>query len=54
MQVLCGKTGNEEDMYEEDDHDDQVLFDASESDGLSRSFYWSGLLQQSFREELEK
>lgn len=39
-------------MYDPDE--ERVLYDASEDDGSSRRFYWSALLQQSFREELEK
>lgn len=55
LKVVCGKTGDEDDnndMYDPDE--ERVLYDASEDDGSSRQFYWSALLQQSFREELEK
>ncbi|CCM05705.1 uncharacterized protein FIBRA_07937 [Fibroporia radiculosa] len=54
VKIVCGKTGEEEDMYDEDDREDErVLFDATES--LSgQSFYWTSALQDSFREELEK
>lgn len=54
LQVVCGKTGDEEELYEDDDDEGQVLFDATEDAGPSRPFYWSTTLQQSFREELEK
>ncbi|TDL24282.1 hypothetical protein BD410DRAFT_786387 [Rickenella mellea] len=55
LKVLCGSTGDDEDVYDEDDHEEErALFDATEDDGSTRPFYWSSLLQQSFREELEK
>ena len=38
----------------EDPDEERVLYDASEDDGSSYPFYWSGALQESFREELEK
>ncbi|KAI0266765.1 phosphatidylinositol 3 and 4-kinase-domain-containing protein [Gloeopeniophorella convolvens] len=55
VKVICGRTGAEEDVYE-DDADieaERVLYDASEEDG-TRPFYWSAALQESFRDELEK
>ncbi|TFY69801.1 hypothetical protein EVG20_g2985 [Dentipellis fragilis] len=55
LKVVCGRTGAEEDVYDEADaEDERVLYDASESSDSSRPFYWSQTLQQSFREELEK
>ncbi|KII92400.1 hypothetical protein PLICRDRAFT_172497 [Plicaturopsis crispa FD-325 SS-3] len=55
MKIICGKTGEEEDMYDDDDREDErVLFDATEDSNSQRPFYWSQVLQQSFREELEK
>ena len=54
LKIVCGKTGAEEDMYEDDVEDERVLYDASESRSPDRPFYWSAALQRSFREELEK
>ncbi|OBZ68177.1 Phosphatidylinositol 4-kinase lsb6 [Grifola frondosa] len=54
LKIVCGKTGEEEYMYDEDDREDErVLFDASESRS-GDPFYWSPALQDNFREELEK
>ncbi|KAJ6625668.1 phosphatidylinositol 3 and 4-kinase-domain-containing protein [Mycena sp. CBHHK59/15] len=54
LQIVCGRTGETEDMYDDADYEDErVMFDATEA-GDSRPFYWSQVLQQSFREELEK
>jgi hypothetical protein len=51
MKVVCGRTGQEEDLFEDDEIEEQsVLFD----DESGRPFYWTRQLQQSFREELEK
>ncbi|KAL0072349.1 Phosphatidylinositol 4-kinase LSB6 [Marasmius tenuissimus] len=52
MKVICGKTGDNDDFY--DDYDDERLFDATESTNGQGMFYWSPALQESFREELEK
>ncbi|KAK0212691.1 phosphatidylinositol 3 and 4-kinase-domain-containing protein [Desarmillaria ectypa] len=49
--VICGKTGDPEDVYE--DYEEERLFDATEADPQT-PFYWTPVLQQSFREELEK
>ena len=55
LKIVCGRTGAEEDAYEEaDGEDDRVMFDASEGRDGNTPFYWSPPLQQSFREELEK
>ncbi len=57
LKVMCGKTGDEDDLYDEDDEEERAaLFDPrhGDSDYSSQRFYWSGVLQQSFREELEK
>ncbi|KAJ7188272.1 phosphatidylinositol 3 and 4-kinase-domain-containing protein [Mycena filopes] len=53
FKIVCGRTGEaDDDVYDEADYeDDHALFDASEAD--SRPFYWTQVLQQSFREELE-
>ena len=54
---MCGKTGDDDDLYDEDDEEERAaLFDArlGDSEYSSQRFYWSGVLQQSFREELEK
>lgn len=53
VNVVCGKTGNEEDIYDDSD-DDRVLYDVTEEANSNRPFYWSEALQKSFREELEK
>ncbi|KAG6917823.1 hypothetical protein DXG01_000883 [Tephrocybe rancida] len=56
IKIVCGRTGDTEDTYDEPDYDDErVMYDASESSNSSeRPFYWSQMLQKSFREELEK
>ena len=55
LSVVCGKTGDEEDMNDMYDFDEErMLYDVSEDDGSSHPFYWSATLQESFREELEK
>ncbi|KAG7449538.1 uncharacterized protein BT62DRAFT_928253 [Guyanagaster necrorhizus] len=51
VKVICGKTGDPEDVYE--DYEEDRLFDATETDPQT-PFYWTPALQQSFREELEK
>lgn len=54
VNVVCGKTGAEEEVYDDDDeNDDRILYDASE-DRSGQPFYWTPGLQDSFREELEK
>ncbi|KAE9411539.1 hypothetical protein BT96DRAFT_961400 [Gymnopus androsaceus JB14] len=52
INVLCGRTGDIEDDF--DEYDEERLFDATESTIGQRDFYWSPALQRSFREELEK
>lgn len=55
MKIICGKTGDTEDIYDDTDYEDErVLYDATEASDMQRPFYWSQQLQQSFREELEK
>ncbi|KIK03471.1 hypothetical protein K443DRAFT_676654 [Laccaria amethystina LaAM-08-1] len=55
LKIVCGKTGDTEDAYDDVDYEDErVLYDATEESGAHRPFYWSQTLQQSFREELEK
>ncbi|KAF9531611.1 phosphatidylinositol 3 and 4-kinase-domain-containing protein [Crepidotus variabilis] len=55
MKVICGRTGETEDVYEDADFEDErVLYDATEASDVQHPFYWSQQLQQSFREELEK
>ncbi|KAH9839416.1 phosphatidylinositol 3 and 4-kinase-domain-containing protein [Rhodofomes roseus] len=54
LKIVCGRTQDEEDMYDEDDREDErYLFDASES-RTNEPFHWTPALQDSFREELEK
>ncbi|KAJ3484716.1 hypothetical protein NLI96_g5455 [Meripilus lineatus] len=54
MKIVCGKTGVEEEVYDEEDREDErVLFDVTESH-TDTPFYWSPALQDNFREELEK
>lgn len=52
LRVVCGRTGEEDDMYDDAD-EEHALYDASEST-TGRGFYWTEALQDSFREELEK
>lgn len=55
LKIVCGRTGDIEDVYDDPDYDDErVMYDASESNDSERPFYWSQTLQKSFREELEK
>ncbi|KAG6845386.1 hypothetical protein H0H87_009733 [Tephrocybe sp. NHM501043] len=56
LKIVCGRTGDMEDAYDDSDYDDErVMYDASDSSNNSeRPFYWSQVLQKSFREELEK
>lgn len=55
IKIICGRTGEAEDVYDDADYEDErVLFDATETGDAQRPFYWSQILQQSFREELEK
>ncbi|CAA7263169.1 unnamed protein product [Cyclocybe aegerita] len=55
MKIICGRTGDTDDLYDEADYEDErVLYDATEASEVQRPFYWSQQLQQSFREELEK
>lgn len=54
MKIVCGRTGDEEYLYDEDDREEErYLFDASES-RPAEPFHWTPALQDSFREELEK
>ena len=54
MKIICGRTGDEEDFYDDEDREDErVLFDATEGQ-TGAPFYWSQALQYNFREELEK
>ena len=54
MKIICGRTGDEEDVYDDEDREDErVLFDATEGQ-TGAPFYWSQALQDNFREELEK
>lgn len=54
MKIVCGKTGVEEETWDEDEREDErALFDATENVSNSE-FYWTQGLQDNFREELEK
>ncbi|KAF9650860.1 hypothetical protein BDM02DRAFT_3092313 [Thelephora ganbajun] len=53
LRICCGRTGDEDDFYDEEHEQDHRLFDVSEGLG-NRPFYWTTALQDSFREELEK
>jgi phosphatidylinositol 4-kinase type 2 len=53
LRICCGRTGDDEDFYDEENEHDHRLFDVSEGLG-NRPFYWTASLQDSFREELEK
>jgi phosphatidylinositol 4-kinase type 2 len=55
IKIICGRTGDEDDIYDDSgEEDERVLFDATEDHDSGGQFYWTQLLQQSFREELEK
>ncbi|KAG6862265.1 hypothetical protein C0995_002196 [Termitomyces sp. Mi166 len=55
LKIVCGRTGDIEDAYDDPDYDDErVMYDPSESNDSERPFYWSQTLQKSFRKELEK
>ncbi|KAI6113239.1 phosphatidylinositol 3 and 4-kinase-domain-containing protein [Pisolithus croceorrhizus] len=51
LKIICGKTGDDE-TDEVDPEEEHMLFDAGEDD--DRTFHWSRVLQQDFRDELEK
>jgi len=53
MSVLCGKTGDDNALYEEDPEENEILYDSTIDIG-NRPFHWSAILLQSLREELEK
>lgn len=54
MNIVCGKTGVEDETWDEEEREDErVLFDATENVSNSE-FYWTSGLQDTFREELEK
>ena len=53
LRICCGRTGDDDDFYDEEHEHDHRLFDVSEGMG-TRPFYWTTALQDSFREELEK
>lgn len=53
LRICCGRTGDDEDFYDEEHEYEHRLFDVSEGLG-NRPFYWTTALQDSFREELEK
>ncbi|KAI0821620.1 phosphatidylinositol 3 and 4-kinase-domain-containing protein [Trametes gibbosa] len=53
VNVVCGKTGAEEEDDGEEENEDRILYDASE-DRSGHPFYWTPALQDNFREELEK
>ena len=53
LRICCGRTGDEDDFYDEEHEHEHRLFDVSEGLG-NRPFYWTTSLQDSFREELEK
>ncbi|KAH9931138.1 phosphatidylinositol 3 and 4-kinase-domain-containing protein [Epithele typhae] len=53
LKVVCGKTGVEDEFFDEDEDLDTRLYDSSES-RTGDPFYWTPALQDNFREELEK
>lgn len=53
LQVLCGRTG-EEDLIDDEYDDERLYGEYTDLDGGSARFHWTKLLQQDFREELEK
>ncbi|KZV73350.1 hypothetical protein PENSPDRAFT_750288 [Peniophora sp. CONT] len=54
IKVVCGKTGAEDETFEDDEEENRFTFDASETTDGDVPFYWSPVLQRSFRAELEK
>jgi len=55
LNIMCGKTGDGDGLYDEVDYEDErVLFDSTVPNESERPFYWTQGLQQSFRDELEK
>lgn len=54
IKIVCGKTGAEEESFEDDEEENRFTFDASETTEGDVPFYWSPVLQRSFRAELEK
>ncbi|KAF8492299.1 phosphatidylinositol 3 and 4-kinase-domain-containing protein [Gautieria morchelliformis] len=53
LQVICGRTGDEDLIDDEDDDERSYGWYPNLEDGSER-FHWTKLLQQDFREELEK
>ncbi|KAH7108176.1 phosphatidylinositol 3 and 4-kinase-domain-containing protein [Auriculariales sp. MPI-PUGE-AT-0066] len=54
LSVLCGRTGAEQTLYEEDPEDESDMIFDTNVDPANRPFHWSPSLLQSLREELEK
>lgn len=54
IKIVCGKTGAEDENFEDDEEENRFTFDASETAEGDVPFYWSPVLQRSFRAELEK
>ncbi|KAF8504243.1 phosphatidylinositol 3 and 4-kinase-domain-containing protein [Hysterangium stoloniferum] len=54
LQVLCGRTGEEELNDDDDNEDERIFGEHSSLGGGSERFHWTRLLQHEFREELEK
>ena len=54
MSIICGRTGDVEDLYDDVDYEEERQLYSLVEDDSERPFYWSLALQQNFREELEK
>jgi hypothetical protein len=54
LQILCGRTGEEELDDDVDDDDERTFGEHPSFDGESERFHWTRALQHEFREELEK
>lgn len=55
MKVVCGRTGQEDELFEDDeDNEEQTVIFDQDDHASDRPFYWTRHLQNSFRQELEK
>ena len=53
LKVICGRTGVDS-ADDEDPEEERALFDTTEEDSTSRTFYWSQALQTEFQGRAQK
>ena len=54
MKVICGRTGQEDELFDDDDDTEEQTVIFNHDHVSDRPFYWTRQLQNSFRQELEK